>query len=119
MYTKTKKLSIPVSPEIASFSVCLESYLEARGLDLLESWEGVPMKEIVRQLRDKVLQLDLDKLDQANPHALFEHVISMGCYVMILSELVYQKSGVDRNELQSIPPSVLMLPTPKKEPMKM
>jgi hypothetical protein len=117
MYTKTKKLSIPVSPEIASFAVCLESYLESRGLDLLESWEGVPLEEVVHQLRDKIVQLDPDRLSRANPHALFEHAISMGCYVMMLSELVFQRSGIEREQLQSIP-SVMLLPALKKDPMK-
>lgn len=115
MYTKTRKLSIPVSPEVASFSVCLESYLEARGLDLVESWEGIPLEELVKLLRDKVNQLELDKLDRANPHALFDHVISMGCFVMMMTELVYQKSGVEREQLQSIPPSVMLLPVAKKK----
>jgi len=108
MYRKTKKLGIPVSPEVASFAVCLEFYLESRGLDLLESWEGVPITDIVSQLRSKILELDPAKVNRANPRALFERAVILGCYCMMLCELAYQRS----NEKKSA--GVLFFPVTKE-----
>lgn len=96
---KAKKLSIPVSPEVASFAVCLESYLASRGLDHCESWDGIPIESILKQLQAAISQLNVSRIGEARPRAIFERAIIIGCYAMMVSELAYQRNQTEKHAL--------------------
>lgn len=87
MYKRMKTLSIPVSPEVAAFSVVMETKLQMEGYDHVQSWENIPLEDLVKQLNLKIRKLQEVDLSKANPHEVFTKAVVIGSLSMMLAEL--------------------------------
>jgi hypothetical protein len=89
MYKKTNTLGTPVSPEIAAFSVVMEAKLQLEGYDIIQSWEGIPLPTLIRQLEAKIQKLKAT--DLSNPHDIFTKAVVIGSLAMMVAELSARK----------------------------
>jgi len=91
MYKKTNTLGTPVSPEIAAFSVVMEAKLQLEGYDIIQSWEGIPLPTLIRQLEAKIQKLKATDLSKAHPHDIFTKAVVIGSLAMMVAELSARK----------------------------
>ena len=87
---KTKTLTDPVSLEIAAFAVVVETKLQREGYDLAESWKGIPVQTLVRQLESKIKGLQSIDVN-TSPNEFFAKVVVIGSLTMMLAELSSRK----------------------------
>lgn len=106
---KVQKLSVPVSPEAAAFTVVVSQLLESKGLDCVATWEDLPMQVVIQELRSKLTILDNPRLDLVDPGAIFQQAVLIGAYAMILTELAQRKKKAQGLRGYSIPPAMLRL----------
>ena len=98
MYKKMKTLEVPVSPEVAAFAVVMETKLQMEGYDHVQSWEGIPLQQLAKQLAMKIHKLEAIDLEKADPHEVFTKAVVIGSLAMMLAELAAKKkegAGVD------------------------
>jgi S-formylglutathione hydrolase FrmB len=109
---KVRKLGLPVSPEVASFAVTMETFLRSQGKDNSESWLQVPTSSLIRQLGDKVKKLTELNLDEASPQELFSMCMLASCFLMMIAEQA-SKSRVEEKSRSSSHLPVVTLPSGK------
>ncbi len=82
--SKTNKLSVPVSCEIASFAVVMETKLQADGYGDPAAWKGIELAKIVRKMDDVVRRLGAT--DPSDSKALFTRAVILGNLAMMVAE---------------------------------
>lgn len=92
MYKKTRTLSVPVSPEVAAFAAVMEARLVLEGYDDVESWEGISIQKLQKQLESKAKRLAA--ADPTNATELFNKAVIIGNLAMMIAE----KAMVARQE---------------------